>query len=65
MAEFARGFRLTMPDGETYDGAQFPSGRGIVLDHPERGFATVATDMDHLLESFPDARIEWADEPLG
>jgi hypothetical protein len=60
--EFARAFRLTDPDeGLTYDGAVFPSGRGVILDHREQGFARIAVSMGALLEGFPNAHVEWAD----
>ncbi|MFE7566192.1 hypothetical protein ACFU76_04400 [Streptomyces sp. NPDC057539] len=64
MSDFAKGFRLHALDGETYDGALFPSGRGVIADHPERGFSTVAISMDAISEKFPGCRIEWdGDEP--
>jgi hypothetical protein len=56
--EFSRGFRLHH-DGQVYDGAQFPSGRAVWLDHPERGLATAVASLDHLPEVLPGARLEW------
>lgn len=55
---FARAFRVHTTDGETYDGAQFPSGRCITED--DLGFAVVAITLDALLEHYPDAHVEWA-----
>jgi hypothetical protein len=63
MSLFARGFRLLTPDGRVFDGAELPSGRGIVVDHRETGFVTLVADRDALLAEFPGARIEWAPQP--
>ncbi|MFD8866045.1 hypothetical protein ACFV1F_17000 [Streptomyces sp. NPDC059590] len=63
MNQFARGFRLHLPDGRTLDGAQFPSGR-CVLDDPERGLVTAAVSIEALLEGESEsARVEWPDQP--
>ena len=59
MADFARGFRLTLPDGTQYDGAQFPNGF-VVTCNREQGLATAATSMDELLGGTEGARVEWA-----
>ena len=63
MAEFARGFRLTLPDGTQLDGAEFPNGF-VVTAHREEGLRTAATSMGHLFNddgTVPDdVRIEWA-----
>lgn len=61
MAEFARGFRLTMSDGEGYDGAQFPNGF-VVTCVREEGLRTVAVSLDELLSGTEGARVEWAPE---
>ncbi|MCQ9178570.1 hypothetical protein KMT30_05905 [Streptomyces sp. IBSBF 2953] len=58
---FTRGFRLHH-NGRTYDGAEFPSARVIVLDDPEYGLATAATSMDELLKGYHGARVEWPAE---
>ncbi|MGW1998587.1 hypothetical protein [Embleya sp. NPDC001921] len=55
---YAEGFRVHMPDGETFNGARFPSGRCITED--DLGFAVVTVTLDALLEHYPDARVEWA-----
>ncbi|MFI1767485.1 hypothetical protein ACH41H_36300 [Streptomyces sp. NPDC020800] len=60
---FTRGFRLLLPDGQHLDGAQFPSGRALVVDDPANGLATAATLLEHLLAGYHGARIEWPDEP--
>ncbi|MGW1295130.1 hypothetical protein [Streptomyces sp. NPDC002533] len=60
---FTRGFRLIQRDGHALDGAEFPSGRCVVLDDPEHGLATVAVAVDELLRGgYHGARIEWADQ---
>lgn len=64
MAEFARGFHLTMPDGTEYDGAQFPNGF-VVTCVREEGLRTVAVNMDALLSGTEGARIDWAPEAEG
>ncbi|MFF2522275.1 hypothetical protein [Streptomyces liangshanensis] len=64
-AEFVRGFRLHH-HATLYHGAQFPSGRVIVLDDTQ-GFvgATAAVSVEELLRGgFHNARIEWADDPI-
>lgn len=63
MADFARGFCLTLPDGTTLDGAQFPNGM-VVTCHREEGLRTAAISVEHLLEGAdPDSiRIQWAPE---
>lgn len=60
MTEYARGFRLHATDGDTYDGAAFPSGR-LITDHPQRGLATAWINLQALADDNPGARIEWAD----
>lgn len=63
MSGFTRGFKLHTPDGDVFDAAEFPSGRWYVVDHPERGLATAATSLAHLLERFPPGtRIERPEE---
>lgn len=57
MNGFTRGFRLHAANGDTYDGAEFPSGR-VVIDHADYGLMDVATSLDALLEVFPGARVE-------
>jgi hypothetical protein len=66
VADFARGFRLTLPDGTQYDGAQFPNGFVVTCDR-EAGLRTVATSLGHLFDGVVpgDVRIEWADDPNG
>ncbi|MEU8907010.1 hypothetical protein [Streptomyces mirabilis] len=61
---FTRGFRLHLPGGAHLDGAEFPSGRVYVLDDPEYGLATAATSMEHLLEGYHSARVEWPGDLL-
>jgi len=58
---YARGFRLVTPDGDFYDGAQYPSGR-VVLDHPERGLVAAAVSVDALLEraGLTGSSVYWA-----
>ena len=61
MTSFARGFRLHPRNGAPLDGAEFPSGRVLVLDDPEYGLATAAASIDDLLRGgYHGARIEWA-----
>ena len=47
--EFARGFRLTLPDGTTLDGAEFPNGMVVTCDR-EAGLRTAATSIGNLLD---------------
>lgn len=61
MAEFARGFHLTLPDGTEYDGAQFPNGF-VVTCIRDKGIDTIAISIDALLEHAEDAFVEWAPE---
>ncbi|MFW3459674.1 hypothetical protein ACN24K_01605 [Streptomyces microflavus] len=57
---FARGFRLVPRSGDHLDGAVFPSGRCLVLDDPDAGFATIAVSVAELLRGgYHGARIEW------
>lgn len=65
MAEFARGFRVRLPDGRTLDGAEFPSGRVFVLDDPEFGFATVATSLDEVLKGYHGGTVEYPEADDG
>lgn len=61
--EFARSFRLRLPDEpDTLHGVQFPSGR-CVLDHPSRGIWYASTTFEHMTEAIDlsAAEIEWAD----
>ncbi|HET6636801.1 MAG TPA: hypothetical protein VFH77_17420 [Streptomyces sp.] len=62
MSGFTRGFRLHVTGGRVLDGAQFPSGRVLVLDDPEYGLATAATSLEELVKGYPDARAEWPDD---
>lgn len=64
MAEFARGFRLTLPDGTTLDGAQFPNGM-VVTCHREAGLRTAATSLGNLLDGVDPGGVHvlWAPEP--
>ncbi|MET9122965.1 hypothetical protein [Streptomyces sp. NPDC004528] len=63
MPSFTRGFRLHH-NGRYLDGAEFPSGRVYVLDDPEAGLATAATSLEHLLEGYHGARVEWPGDQL-
>lgn len=60
MTAYTRGFRLHTPDGDTYDGAEFPFDL-IVTAHPDHGLATAYINRQALADSNPGARIEWAD----
>jgi hypothetical protein len=60
VTRFARGFRLTLPDGQVYDGAQLPNGF-VVTAYPDAGLATVADSLDALLDGIEGADVEWAD----
>lgn len=60
MDEFARGFRVTYPDGEAFDGAQFPNGF-VVTCRRDQGLASAAVSLEHLLEGVEGAHVEWAD----
>lgn len=57
--EFTRGFKLHH-NGQVLDGAQFPDGYVLVVDDPTAGLATGSVSLEHLLESYHGARIEWA-----
>lgn len=61
---FTRGFRLHLPGGRYLDGAEFPSGRTLVVDDPEAGLATAATSMDDLQSSYHGSRVEWPGDQL-
>jgi hypothetical protein len=63
MAEFARGFRLTLPDGTEYDGAQFPNGF-VATSVRDEGLHTIATSMGNLLDAYPPGPVHilWAPE---
>jgi len=60
---FTRGFRLHH-NGQVLDGAEFPSGRAFVIDDPEHGLASAATSVQHLLEGYHGARVEWPGDQL-
>lgn len=60
---FTRGFRLHH-NGNVLDGAEFPSGRVLVLDDPERGLASAALSLDDLLTGYHGARVEWPGDEL-
>jgi hypothetical protein len=59
---FTRGFRLHLADGRCLDGAEFPSGRGVIVDDPEYGLATAAVSIEELLKGYHGARVEWPGE---
>ncbi|MFF0139721.1 hypothetical protein ACFYRN_25115 [Streptomyces sp. NPDC005227] len=60
---FTRGFRLHH-NGQVLDGAEFPSGRVLVLDDPERGLASAALSLADLLTGYNGARVEWPGDEL-
>jgi hypothetical protein len=60
MRGFARGFRLTMPDGEQFDGAEYPNGF-VVTVHREAGMGAAAITLNDLLEGTEGALVEWAE----
>lgn len=63
MSGFARGLKLHTPDGDTFDVAEFPSGRTWAVDHPEHGLTTVAVSLEALLNGFPPGtRVERPEE---
>lgn len=64
MADFARGFHLTMPDGTEYDGARFPNGF-VVTCIRDGGLRTVAVSLDELLSGIDGARVDWAPDVEG
>lgn len=61
---FTRGFRLHLTDTRHLDGAEFPSGRVLVLDDPERGLASAALSLADLLKGYNGARVEWPGDEL-
>ncbi|WP_199566423.1 hypothetical protein [Streptomyces corynorhini] len=61
---FARAFRLHH-HGTTLDGALFPGGHALLLDLEDAGFSSSAPSMDQLLLNYPQAKVEWADQPGG
>lgn len=63
MADFARGFLLTLPDGTKLDGAQFPNGM-VVTCHREAGLRTAATSIGNLLDGAEPGSVHllWAPE---
>ncbi|WP_329356944.1 hypothetical protein [Streptomyces anulatus] len=65
-APFARPFRLVQRHGPALDGAEFPNGRVVLMDDPDWGLCSGARSLDLLLRhGYPDARIEWADQPAA
>ncbi|MFF9097601.1 hypothetical protein ACF1AX_31325 [Streptomyces sp. NPDC014802] len=60
---FTRGFRLHH-NGRVLDGAEFPSGRVLVVDDPEYGLASAAVSLEELLKGYHGARVEWPDDQL-
>lgn len=58
---FARGFRLHLM-GRTYDGAEFPDGRALVIEEPAYGLTVTAPSVDDLLRGYGLGRIEWPTE---
>jgi hypothetical protein len=54
--QWARPFRVDLPDGTSLDGAELPSGR-VITDDREIGFCTAATTIDHLLEVLPSGTL--------
>lgn len=62
MTAYARGFRLHLPHGQVLDGAEFPTGRVIVMDDPEWGLCSGARTADLLTACYPGSRIEWPDD---
>lgn len=60
---FTRGFRLHH-NGQILDGAEFPSGRVVVIDDPEYGLASAAVSMNDLLLGYHGARVEWPGDQL-
>lgn len=57
MSGFARAFKVTLPDGRVFPGAQFPDGRCVLAE--TFGF-DVATGFEHL-ELPEGSEVEWAD----
>lgn len=58
--QWARAFRLVLPDGSIFDGAHFPG--GIVMAVPrELGHPTLALSFGDLpqLKEFPESVVEW------
>lgn len=62
MPEFARGFRLRLANGQHLDGVEFPSGRALVLDDPERGLASAALSLAVLLTGYHGSVVEWPED---
>lgn len=58
MTEFPRGFRVHLPYGQAYDGAEFPDGSVLVLEDPEYGLVVAAPSVDELLRGYGGGRIE-------
>lgn len=58
-SEWVRAFRVLLPGGGHWHGAQFPSGR-CVVDNDRTGLVDAATDI-HELRLPQGARIEWQD----
>lgn len=61
---FTRGFRIHLQEGRHLDGAEFPSGRVYVIDDPEYGLATAATSLEHIVNGYQGARVEWPGDHL-
>lgn len=60
MSEWAQPFRVTMPDGAVWHGAQLPDGRCVMSDQIS-GFWSVAVSFDDL-ELPPDSVTEWREQ---
>lgn len=67
MTDWSRPFRLHLPDGRTFHGAEFPNGHAAVNHPGEPGGAfTVAISLDGLINQpgywMLGARVEWPEE---
>ena len=56
---FTRGFRLHLASGEIAHGAEFPSGKVLVVDDVDWGLCTAAISLEELLKGYHGARVEW------
>lgn len=63
MTAWARAFNIVYPDGRTFHGARFPSGR-VVVDETDSFLVTAAVDIAQLpMLNDPEAKVVWGPDP--
>lgn len=63
MTAWARAFNIVYPDGRTFHGARFPSGR-VVVDEADVGLLAAAVDIAQLpMLDDSSAQVVWGPDP--